>query len=206
MPAAEAHVETDRPGRSLTQLCRHSSQMSHLRPSHGGGGAPPRVQQAECSDTNGVITFGEGQCTMRATSAGLLLRVEASDAKALRRIQDGVTSRLEKIGRRDHITVEWASAETNTAPAVRPARTRRGRLQAVVLVVAIVLVVALHLGVGGAVLSDARWTGQATEVLLISIVVMVAVKLLVLRRLGIGHRALRAPSRNNIVEEEHPGQ
>jgi len=48
-----------------------------------------------------------GQWTGRATPDTLTLRAEATDEKNLQRIQDLLAGRLEKIGRRDHLTVTW---------------------------------------------------------------------------------------------------
>ena len=37
----------------------------------------------------------------------LTVRAEAADQESLRRIQDLLTSRLQKFGRREHLTVNW---------------------------------------------------------------------------------------------------
>lgn len=37
----------------------------------------------------------------------LAVRVEAADEESVRRIQDLLTSRLQKFGRREHLTVNW---------------------------------------------------------------------------------------------------
>jgi hypothetical protein len=44
---------------------------------------------------------------MHAAAGTLTLRAEADSEENLRRIQDLLTARLEKIGRRDHLTVNW---------------------------------------------------------------------------------------------------
>ena len=122
MLAAEARVQTGLPARYLVQLCKHASKMGgHLRHrprSHGSGDGPPEIQHAEWSDTDGTITLNWGQWTMQATPGTLTLRAEAGSEENLRRIQDLVTARLEKIGRRDHLTVNWQPTE---APAAAPA-------------------------------------------------------------------------------------
>jgi hypothetical protein len=116
MPASEATVETQHPGRYLTQLCTHAIKMSrhrlHRPRSHADGGDPPEIQHAERSATDGTITLNWGQWTMHADQGTLTLRAEADDEENLRRIQDLVTARLEKIGRRDHLAVNWQPAET----------------------------------------------------------------------------------------------
>jgi hypothetical protein len=110
MPTADAQIPTERASRYIDQLCRHLGQMSRMRhqiPTGHRGQAPPPVQQVEWSETSGTISFSHGTCTLQATSTALTLRVDADDEDDLRRLQDGITRRLETIGRRDHLTVEW---------------------------------------------------------------------------------------------------
>jgi hypothetical protein len=121
MPASQASVRTDRASRYLAQLCNHGSQMGRLalhRPrSHSDGGAPPAVQHAEASDTDGVIDFGWGRCALHATDDALTLTAEADDPENLCRIQEGVARRLERIGRRDRLTVSWSQTpEVGASP------------------------------------------------------------------------------------------
>jgi hypothetical protein len=61
----------------------------------------------ECSGTEGTVSLNWGQWTLRASSGLLAVRVEAADEESLRRIQDLLTARLEKFGRREHLTVSW---------------------------------------------------------------------------------------------------
>jgi hypothetical protein len=44
---------------------------------------------------------------MRALPGLLAVRAEAADQENLRRIQDLLTARLQKFGRREHLTVNW---------------------------------------------------------------------------------------------------
>ena len=189
MPTAEATVETDRASRYLVQLARHGSQLGrstgHRPRTHGAGGAPPDVQHTEWSDTHGIIKFGWGQCVLQATPEGLTLHAEAADEQNLRRIQDGIAARLEKIGRRDQLKVTWRQTAPSTdspdaatdAPAAHlgPGSARRERLGAMGLVAAIALAIAVHVGLGGALLTHARWTSWATDVVLALVVVKVLV-------------------------------
>ncbi|HEY1620876.1 MAG TPA: DUF2218 domain-containing protein [Streptosporangiaceae bacterium] len=120
MLTSEAAVETEHPGRYLTQLCEHASKMGGNRlhrPRSHGGGEPPEMRGAEWSGTEGTVTLNWGRWTMHAAPGTLTLRAEADSEENLRRIQDLVTARLEKIGRRDRLTVNWQPAE---APAGRP--------------------------------------------------------------------------------------
>jgi hypothetical protein len=114
MLTSEAAVETEHPGRYLTQLCKHASEMGgnrlHRPRSHAGGGEPPEMRGAEWSGTEGTVTLNWGRWTMHAAPGTLTLRAEADSEENLRRIQDLVTARLEKIGRRDRLTVNWQPA------------------------------------------------------------------------------------------------
>jgi len=109
MPASYAHVPTSRAGRYLAQLCSHGRLMSRLArhrssgsgQDHGGGGgghgndgAPP-VATASSAGTEGIIDFGWGRCTLRATADALTLYAEAGDPRRLRQIQDGISARLQ---------------------------------------------------------------------------------------------------------------
>lgn len=97
-----------------------SKMAGHLRHrprGHDGDSGPPEIQRAEWSETDGIGTVNFGQWTMHATPGELRLRAEADSEEDLRRIQDLVTARLEEIGRRDRLTVDWQASET---PAVQP--------------------------------------------------------------------------------------
>lgn len=112
MISAEAHIETENPGRYLVQLCRHAQQIHRLphRPcTHDSGdSSPPEVGHIECSDTHGTLTFTPGgRCTMAATAHLLRLRIEAGDERNLRRLQDIITRNIERFGRREQLTVTW---------------------------------------------------------------------------------------------------
>jgi hypothetical protein len=92
-------------------MCQHASKLGgHLRHrprGHGGDAAPPEIHHAEWTSTDGTVTLNWGQWTMHAAAGTLNLRAQADSQENLRRIQDLVTSRLEKIGRRDQLTVNW---------------------------------------------------------------------------------------------------
>ena len=76
---------------------------------HGNDGAPPAAT-ATSAGAEGIIDFGWGRCTLRATDGALTLRAEAEDPRRLRQIEDGVAARLQRIGRRDQLTVTWTEA------------------------------------------------------------------------------------------------
>jgi hypothetical protein len=190
MPIAEALVETDRASRYLVQLCQHANQMGqhHWPRARGGGHVPPTVEHVESSDTHGVISFGEGRCVLQAAAGVLTLRAEAADKDSLRKLQDRIAHRLETMGRRDQLTVTWHSSDvaaaapggaTSTADAGPGAMTHRGRgkrIKAAVLVAAVVLFVAVHLGLLGA-LATSAWTGWAVNAILAVILVKIGLLL-----------------------------
>jgi hypothetical protein len=114
MPTAEADITTEHAARYLARLCGHLGKMGaaghrlgRRRPSHAGGGTPPEVRRAECSQTEGTVSLNWGQWTMRARPGLLVIRAEAADEEGLRRIQDLLTARLEKFGGREHLMVSW---------------------------------------------------------------------------------------------------
>jgi hypothetical protein len=117
MRTAEARVQTDHPDRYLVQLCQHASKMgrrlSHRPRAHAVGGAAPEIHHAEWSGTYGIVTLSWGRWSMRAAPGILTLRAEAASQENLQRIQDLVAARLEKIGRRDHLSVSWQPAEAS---------------------------------------------------------------------------------------------
>lgn len=65
------------------------------------------MEHVDYSETRGIVRFAQGRWTLGATSDTLTLRVEADDEDALRRLQEGISGRLEKIGRRDRLKVTW---------------------------------------------------------------------------------------------------
>ncbi|MFF4905824.1 DUF2218 domain-containing protein [Streptomyces sp. NPDC001260] len=183
MPTAEARIATDRASRYLVQLCRHTSvmrRMRHQAPAAHGGRQMPEVQHVDWSDTHGWVRFAEGQWTLDATSDALTLRVEADDGEALQRLRTGITGRLEKIGRRDRLTVTWQDRPPSPgppsgltqAPGVEKWWRRRPARTTGVLAVG-VLVVALHLSVAGAAMTASSWTRWAANGVLALIVAKV---------------------------------
>ena len=149
--------------------------MRHQPPAGHGDRSSPRVDHVECTETVGTVHFAGGQLTMEAINDALLLRVEASDDDSLRRLQDGIAGRLQTIGRRDRLTVSWRPLETDQAQpgdiaynTESVADNRRWRRRLVVASMAIggALIIALHLGFGGAALAATSWTGPVATTLL----------------------------------------
>jgi hypothetical protein len=121
MPTAEAHIQSEHPGRYLIQLCRHADNINHKGRHfalHAGEvQARPEVLHVECSDTDGILSLNWGQCVMHAGTDALTLRVEASDEDSLQRMQDLLAADLARFGRRDHLTVSWQRPDAATDQA-----------------------------------------------------------------------------------------
>jgi hypothetical protein len=114
MPTAEADIKTEHAARYLERVCGHAGKMGaashrlgHRPPSPARGDGPPEVRHVECSGTEGTVSLNCGRWTMRALPGLLAVRAEAADEQSLRRIQDLLTVRLQKFGRREHLTVNW---------------------------------------------------------------------------------------------------
>jgi cytochrome P450 len=123
MPSTEARIRTDLASRYLVQLCRHTAQISILahRNRHGDGAAMAMPRRAECSDTDGVIDFDRGRCTLRATGEELILLAEADDQQDLQLMQDAIAARLQRIGRRDQLSLTWRPGSAQPDHAYRGA-------------------------------------------------------------------------------------
>jgi hypothetical protein len=203
MPTAEARLTTDRASRYLVQLCRHLGQMTRMshRPlgGHGEGRTPPAVQHVDYADTRGTVRFADGRWTLEATEDALVLRVEADNEEALQRLQAGVAARVEKIGRRDGLQVHWQQPDSSAEPSAesaaadtgrvdRAAAPRRPRGTTMGLMAGGALIVAVHLGIGGAALAGAAWTGWAAN----AVLALIAAKLLFMGgHVFLGRAALR---------------
>jgi hypothetical protein len=206
MFTAVAHVETDRAGRYVDQLCRHVSQMgqhgAHRLPSRGGH-VPPEVQHVEWSDTYGTFDVGWGRCAVEASSDVLMLRLEAADEEGLHRLEGAVAHRLETIGRRDGLKVNWQHSDATEAASPAPgrgARRWRGRATTIGLVVVGLLIVAVHLGVFGTAVAVSMWTGWATNIVL----VLVLLKVLgIVAHVALGGVVLRHPAvRRDVLHRD----
>ena len=111
MPAAEARIPTPNAGRYLARLGQHAGKMGrrlrHQPRSHADGGAPPAIRHAQWSGTDATLALDRGRCTLHAEPGVLMLRAEADSEDNLTQIQDLIAGRLEKFGRREHLTVTW---------------------------------------------------------------------------------------------------
>lgn len=103
MPSTEARIDTDRPDRYVSQLCRHALAMN------GSSGHQLRARlhaqsaqdvtltvHAERDDDGGVVTFGSGaRCTIGAAPNLLIVRIGADDEPAMNQVRDVITQDLE---------------------------------------------------------------------------------------------------------------
>jgi cytochrome P450 len=64
-----------------------------------------------------LIDFGWARCTLTATDDALILRAEADSPECLAQLQERLTRTLERVGRRDHLTVTWSPVDDGTTPA-----------------------------------------------------------------------------------------
>ena len=124
MLTAEADIQTEHAVRYLERVCGHAGKMGaighrlgHPQASHARGGGPPEVRHVACAGTEGTVSLSCGQWTMRALPGVLAVRAEAADEQSLRRIQDLLTARLQKFGRREQLTVTWRRPEATAAEA-----------------------------------------------------------------------------------------
>ncbi|EGX61061.1 MULTISPECIES: DUF2218 domain-containing protein [Streptomyces] len=192
MLTAEARVETERASRYLDQLCRHAQQMGrhpHYRQdAHGGADTRrhPAVHHVEWSDTDGTVRTSLGRWTLQATPDALVLHVEAANEEKLQRMRDLIAARVEKIGRRDNLTVAWRQPEVSgalpgtgdqaDAPHAKEhhghagGMTRRWTVRAVVGVVALMGVA--HLVLGGSVLAASQWLGWGAGAVVVAVVLV----------------------------------
>jgi hypothetical protein len=186
MLGAEARIKTDRPSRYLRQLCRHAREMGrhrlHRARTHGGDG-PPQVRHVEWSDTQGLINFDFGRCTLEAHANTLALRAEAPSEEDLRRLELLLARRVHTLGGRENLTVDWqrltprptppTGALGRTATPPTPTLTARWRRPtAIVRLAAVLLAVASHLAVGAGMLT-APWVSWFADVALAIVVAKV---------------------------------
>jgi hypothetical protein len=98
MAVLEGYVGTERAGRYVEQLSRHFA--------HQPGGM--RLLAEAPGEL--VIDLGEATWRIVAEPDRLVLTVEAADAGRLREVSAHVAERVEQIGRRDGLRVQWHPA------------------------------------------------------------------------------------------------
>jgi hypothetical protein len=103
MPVMEAYVATERAARYVEQLSSHFA--------HQPGGM--RLLDQQPGEL--LIDLGPATWQIVAEPDRLVLRVEAADAGRLREASAHVAERVEQIGRRDGLRVEWQSVGEHPA-------------------------------------------------------------------------------------------
>ncbi|MFJ9364478.1 DUF2218 domain-containing protein [Nocardia sp. NPDC101769] len=111
MPALESRVPTDRPARYLRQFRTHAEAMASPRGHRVHAGNPQAAGEihlrVEGTDSRTTAHFGPwGHCTLTAEPETLVVRIDATDAAALRRIRDILTRDLTRFGG-GSLTVDW---------------------------------------------------------------------------------------------------
>jgi hypothetical protein len=104
MTTSEALVATGRADRYLEQFAKHFV--------HQPGGIQAQLDE----DGRLVIDFGGATCSMEATADSLVLHAEAAGMEELVQLQRRLADRIEQIGRRDGIAVQWSPDFTSAAP------------------------------------------------------------------------------------------
>ncbi|MGW6279446.1 DUF2218 domain-containing protein [Kribbella sp. NPDC055071] len=95
MPTVEAHVRTTRAARYVSQLARHFT--------HQPGG----MTVLSSTPDELLIDLGGATWTLRATQDSLVLRVQADDPTHLSAMSRRVGDRIEQLGHRDGLRVNW---------------------------------------------------------------------------------------------------
>ncbi|MEU8140643.1 DUF2218 domain-containing protein [Nonomuraea sp. NPDC048901] len=147
-------------------------------PGHGphAGGERPKSVKADWSETDGTINLDWGTCTLRATPEGLTVRVEAVDEDRLQRVQALLTRNITRMGRRDHLSVDWRRPDGTTSPVPATGTPRRSRYLTLGLALVAVLAVAVHVGLAAGVLAIPQWAGLGSDAVLGIILVMALAK------------------------------
>lgn len=181
MPTLTAEIATDRASRFLRQFCQHATAMGgghgHTARLHQHGGPPADITlTAECTDTQGTVTFAPwGTCTLTAEPATLTLHIDAVDQAAVERIRDIVTRDFDRFSSRSPLTIRWRRDRRSG---------RRSWLMGTAIAVAVAVVVAVHAGLAGAAIHSG-WSLTALAAVAVALVVK-AVAVLLVRRRGHG--------------------
>jgi hypothetical protein len=91
--SSTADVSAAKPAAYMRQLCKHFGHKT----------------EASFGDSSGEIRFDFGHCALHAGDGVLTLRVTAQGSENLERMERVIGSHLERFGRRDGLSVSWAS-------------------------------------------------------------------------------------------------
>lgn len=92
---SESRVSTAKASRYIAQLCKHFAHKITV----------------DYDDSRGRADFPFGVCHMKATAEALVMRCEAPDPEALKRVESVVGVHLARFAWREEPSVEWSSAE-----------------------------------------------------------------------------------------------
>lgn len=109
---ARGLVRTDRAARYRDQLTAHLGHMHGTEPRHADATSMPSVKQLTHGAEATVVVFDVGQLDLVADGDCLRLVVTAEDDVMLSRLQALLATRVETIGRRDRLTVQWEEASS----------------------------------------------------------------------------------------------
>jgi hypothetical protein len=200
---SDCSISTDRASRFLVQLCRHARFMVGIDHRLVGDGAhrPPRVLEVRYSTDEGIIRFDGGTCVLTAPTGFLRLRIDASDAPTLDRLQAGMTNRMKTVARRDGLLPVWSNPvesvqESETAHDGVRARSRALQWPLVIAVVAVV--VAVHLTAATMVRGAASVGWAALAGLLVAAVAVIA------GHAFIGRAVFRTAGRAHVRRQGRP--
>lgn len=87
-------IETAKASGYLQQLCKH---FGHKVP-------------AECTPTEGKVTFEMGTATLAANDTRLEMSVEGADGAAVERLEGVLASHLERFAFREELRITWTRA------------------------------------------------------------------------------------------------
>ncbi|SOC45254.1 hypothetical protein SAMN05892877_11491 [Rhizobium subbaraonis] len=90
-----ADIATEHASRYLQQLCKH---FAHKRP-------------VEFDSQSGHITFGVGECRLRADDTVLRISLTSPDQEQMAQLQDVVIRHLVRFAFREELAVTWRDGE-----------------------------------------------------------------------------------------------
>ena len=97
---SEAVLETDRAARYLSTLCHHFG----------------RKVEAGCDGATGWVQFPFGRCVLTAQARRLTLVASAEDRARLAKVEEIITSHLDRFAFRENPQLDWRVVPERTAP------------------------------------------------------------------------------------------
>lgn len=113
MLIAEAEVQTEQARRYLAEMREQFLARARAKPALG--------VRVEGTETETIVDFGWGRCTLRADASTLALRAEAEDAAGLDQVQELISRHLEQHGQAERLTLQWPGRTTDSHTGRRDA-------------------------------------------------------------------------------------